>query len=173
MTIIASYPLGRAWHVVYTVPRGEFQARDSINSAGFPVFLPIERRKIYRRRKRVMVEAPLFSRYLFARFDIEREDWGAIQSADGVVTLVLNNQVPVRVPDAAIDKLRLAESMGLLDRTAAPKVGMAVLATEGPFVDWVGKIMRARTGDRADVLFKLFGAERLVNMPLEKLREVA
>lgn len=171
--MIASYPLGRAWHVVYTEPRGEVRAKADIQACGFPVFLPMEKRKVYKRGKRLMIEAPLFSRYLFARFDIEAEDWGKIQSAEGVVTLVLNNQVPVRVPDAAIDKLRLAESMGLLDRTAAPKVGMTVLATEGPFVDFIGKIMRARTGDRADVLFKLFGAERVVTMPMEKLREVA
>jgi transcription antitermination factor NusG len=170
--IPASFPVGGRWYVVYTAPQAERRAVDGIMHLGFECFLPMERR--VRRKPRVkpqVYEAPLFPRYGFVRFDINRDGWGGILETDGVMDLLRPNNVPVSVPTTIIDGLRLADSIGLLDHTQPPKLGSLVEVTDGPFSGLLGKIMRARSGDRVDVLLKILNGAVRSTFPLSMLRE--
>jgi transcriptional antiterminator RfaH len=139
---------------------------------GYDVLVPFEKR-IQRKPgcKARAYESALFPRYGFVRFGIENDHWGEIKAAAGVLDLVRTNSVPRTVPDQAIEALKLAEAVGTFDRTVPPKVGVKVEATDGPFSGFIGTIIRARTGDRVDLLAKILGAERIVTMPLSTLRE--
>ena len=170
--IPACFPLGPRWYVFYTHVHNEKRAGEKIQELGYDVLVPFEKR-IQRKagKKPREYESPLFPRYGFVRFDINEMAWGRITEADGVIDVVRSNAVPRCVPDARIDELRLAINMGLLDRTVPPKVGVQVESTEGPLTGFIGKILRARAGDRVDVLFNILGAERVVTTPLSALRE--
>lgn len=168
-----SFPVGKKWYCVYTEIHNEKLADRSIAALGFETFTPFEKRILRKpNRKPRIYEAALFPRYGFVRFDPNDYRWGAILEAKGVVEILKNASVPSSVPDSLIDGLKLAVRMGNLDKTKPPEVGMRVEATDGPFTEWVGKIMRAKGKDRARVLFSLFGATREVEMPLTMLRVV-
>ena len=168
-----SFPVGKKWFAFYTHIHRERLANDSIAALGFEVFTPFEKRVVRKaNRKPRIYEAALFPRYGFVRFDPNDHRWGKIMDAKGVVEILTTSSVPRSVPDQLIDGLRLAVRMGNLDKTKPPEVGMRVEATDGPFVDWVGKILRSKGKERARVLFSLFGATREVEMPLTMLRVV-
>lgn len=170
--IPASFQLGLRWYAFYTKPQAEKTAGADIRDMGYDVLVPFEKR-IQRRpgRKPRPCEAALFPRYGFVRFEINDDTWGAILDAEGVVDLIRTSGIPRSVPDSVIDGLRLAESMGLLNRTMPAKVGQMAELFEGPFTGFVGKIIRARSDDRVDLMFKLLGAERVVTAPISTLRE--
>lgn len=170
----ASYPLGRAWYVFRSNIKCEFKAEAGIKALGFEPFIPRERKSVIRRRRKVILESPLFTGYGFVKFDVEREDWGNIKSVDGVDDILKNNDLPVRVPSHEIDKIKLAEKFGLFDRTKKPmpfNQGDDVEIGEGPFSGFIGKVMRARSGDRVDILLDFFGSTREIVIPLLHIRE--
>lgn len=172
--IPASFPSGYRWYVFSTYPRKEKEAEKAVRDLGFSVFIPFEK-KIRRRpgRKPMPYERAYFPCYGFAHFDINDKRWALIRKADGVLDVLRSvDGIPVAVRDSAIDELHLAESMGILDQTKPPKAGIEVEVMEGPFSTLMGKVLRARSGDRADILFKgILGAERMVTLPLSFLRE--
>ena len=172
--IPASFQMGLRWYVFYAHPRAEKRAQKSITSLGFTAFVPFEK-KIRRRpgKKPMLYETAYFQGYGFVQFDINDKRWGSIIDADGVADVLRTMSVPRPVPDAIIDGLKLADSIGLLDCTKPPKAGIEVEVTDGPFASLFGKVLRARSGDRADILFKgIMGATTMVTMPLNVLREV-
>lgn len=170
--IPASFPVGERWYVFYTEPQAEKRAQESIAALGLLVFVPFEKR-IQRlpRRKPREVELALFPRYGFVRFDINLDAWGAIPGAKGVVDLLRADMIPQSVPDGAIDGLQLADKIGAFDRTKPPSAGMPVEITQGPFAGFIGKIRRARSAERMEVLVKFLNAEIAATVPLSALRE--
>lgn len=171
--IPASFPSGLRWYAFYSHAKCEKKAEEAIRDLGYPVFVPFEK-KIRRKlgRKPFQYDAAYFPRYGFVQFDINRLEWGAIVEADGVIDLIRNASIPCAVPDSVIDTLQLMQNMGLLDATKPFKAEMPVEITDGPFRELFGKVQSARSGDRAKVLIKgLFGADRIVDVPLAFLRE--
>ncbi len=79
----------------------------------------------------------------------------------------------MRVPDGFVESLKHAEQLGLFDRTKLPApfpIGSSVmLDSSGPFAELIGKVKRARTRDRVDVLIKYLNRELLVNVPIMRL----
>lgn len=171
--IPASFTSGKKWFVYVSSPREEKKSAADIELLGFPCFVPTERKiKRPRHRKPYVMETALFPRYGFVQFDINLDPWGSINEARGVIGLLKANNVPISIQDERVDALKLAQSMGIFDRTKPPKVGMAVEVTSGPFEGWIGKIERARTADRMDVLLRMLGGERRATVPLGSLREL-
>ena len=162
------------WHVVYTAVAAESRACESIAALGFTTFCPFEKRiRRLPNRKPYAYSTAYFPRYAFTRFDID-QNWPAILAAKGVADLLRNNGDPVPVADRVIDALMVAERVGLFDRTKPPAVGMTVEVTAGPFTGLIGRIRRARTGERMDVLLRILGnAEVTTTIPLTALREHA
>jgi transcriptional antiterminator RfaH len=172
-----SRPLGRGWHVVRTNVHCEVRARLGIEALGFPVYLPCETRIVRHARRKIPVKRPLFPRYLFAAFDAEREAWGAIKTTYGVEYLLYGDpDVPARVPDTAIERLRRAEAAGEFDLTkpgASFALGASVRIEEGPFADMVGEVKRADSKHRVAVLLSFLQRTITVEVPAAMLRAVA
>lgn len=166
-----SYGLGERWFVFTAEPGREKAAEESIRELGFQAFVPCEKRIRRVRNRRVEREYALFSGYGFVRFDINRDPWGAIVGAKWVFDLLRMDRVPQAVPDKVVDGLHVAISAGAFDHTKPPNVGMPVEITEGPFASIIGKIKRARTNERMDVLLTFLGTEIVATVPLLALRE--
>lgn len=163
----------RNWYVFYTYARAEQAACDAVSKLGFPVFVPTEKRiqRLPNGKPRPQEKA-LFPRYGFVQFG-PADPWSQILDADGVMDILRHDLTPIAVPDDVMNKLRLAQKLGVFDHTKPPEVGTEVQVTSGPFGGWIGKILRCRTGDRADVLLKFLGAECSATIPLMALKEIA
>ena len=171
-----SHPLGRAWHVVRTNVNCEARAKLGIEALGFPVYLPCETKLLRHARRKIPVRRPLFVRYLFVAFDAEREPWGAIKTTHGVEYLLYGDpDVPARVPDAVIERLRRAEAAGEFDMTrsgASFAPGAAVRVEEGPFAEMIGEVRRADSKHRVAVLLNFIHRTITVEVPASMLRSV-
>ena len=146
------------------------KATAGMEDLGYPVFCPMQRSYKRTRGRKVATDSPLFPGYFFTQFDRDTDGWGEIDHIDGVLGILRNGTTPIRIPGTDIDRLRVAESIGVFDKTKPPKVGIEVEATDGPFAGWIGKIVRARSSDRVDVLLGFLGGVVEVNMPLSSLR---
>lgn len=161
------------WHVVYTATNAELSAHGEISKLGYPTFCPIEKRlRRAPNRKPQIYSAAYFPRYGFVQFAPGRCNWPEILAAKGVLDILRNNGKPIAVADRVIDALKVADGLGLFDRTKPPAVGMRVEVTAGPFAGAFGRIMRARAGERMEVLLKMFGAEVSTTIPIMALREI-
>lgn len=168
-----SYQSGNLWFVFYTHIAAEKRAERSVSDLGYKTYVPFEKRILRRPGKKPrQYETALFPRYGFVNFDPNRDEWGEIKYADGVYDILRNNSVPVSVPERFIGGLRVADDLGTFDRTKPPRKDLQVLITHGPYADFVGRVVKARSKDRVKVLLKMFGTERAVDIPLMHLREV-
>lgn len=179
-----SYRSGPGWYVVYTSPQAEVSTVKALVAAGYGAYAPVERKVVVRRRRKVDVEVPLFSRYAFVSFDPNLDDWGPILKVDGVEVLLQNGDVPSRVPTAWIDGIRKAEEYGVFDRRRAAPDGFnvkdVVRITEGPFMGlnatiegFVAKLKSATATKRVKVLMNFMGQATRMEMDVTEMERVA
>lgn len=165
-------------YVAYTSPQCETVVRDQLKVMGFRPYMPIERSMKTVRRKRVEVEKPLFSRYLFVELQ-PMQDWSAILAVKGVEDVLRNNDVPSRVPSAWIDMLRKMEEAGSFDRRAGVqpfKIGESVRISDGPFAglqaqiqSFVTKLTNVQAHRRAKLLLQFLGSIEVDVVALERV----
>lgn len=185
------FPAGAAWYVLSAEPgadrvfptrQGEWRARlvDDVLDLGFDVYQPRERRIKMRRRQHVEVVEPLFSGYLFVRFDEWRDDWQRLFDVKGVEDVLSNCDRPSRIPTPWIEALRRAETAGAFDRTpdSTFKVGDVVRIADGPFAgltarieQLVFKLKSARASKRVKVLMEFLGAQTMFELPVASLEK--
>lgn len=91
---------GARWYAVYTKPNEEQRAESNLRAWGVETFAPLVRDGGEARRAR-----PLFSRYVFARFEAERQ-LQRVSYTRGVSRVVTSGGWPLEVCEEAIDVLR-------------------------------------------------------------------
>lgn len=160
------------WHLAFTSSRAEGIVCNELKELEFQSFSPVEkvRRKV--RGRKLEFEVPLFPRYVFVRFDPMSSQWRQILDVSGLVDVVRESasSMPLRMPDVEVERLQLAEKLGIFDRTKPMQAGVEVEIMDGPFAGFVGKVARARSDDRIDVLLQFLGTERLSVVPITALR---
>lgn len=191
----ASYPLGRAWFVVFVSATemhwskdekaseernrdvGYFPVERAINELGFETYVPVETKREMVSGRRVVLVQPVFGRYVFVRFDREADDWGEIKREDqfsrGIkgVHRVLRDafDAPIRVPDTVMSFIRWAETAGVLTPTRGLAPGATVEIEGGPFAGLIGKLKSASKHKRAKVLLKMLGTVDVETCFLKKI----
>lgn len=171
-----SFPLGRAWYVVSAFSRSEDDIEREVIDLGFEAYVPRQKVKRIVRGRRVEQEVALFPGYLFVSFDHDRDNWAFILDIDGVIEILRNSNVPVRVNATIIDRLRRAEAAGQFDKTkpgAEFSEGQEVEIMEGPMAGLIAKIKSARAKNRIKILTNLFGTAIVSDIDACKLRRVA
>jgi len=172
--IQASFSTGKRWFCFVTSPGQEKAAGAEIRKLGYQVFTPFEKRILRRPNKKPrQYEVALFPRYGFVQFDINKDEWGAILGIDEVTDVLRTCGVPRCAEQEKIDALMLAASMGIFDKTKPLSVGMTVEITDGPATGFIGKVLRARTDDKIDIVLEIFGAKRLTTVPMTKVKEIS
>lgn len=169
-----SFPLGRAWFVVFVSSNEMRWSKDKhgnwdfpvvrrIEEEGFETFVPVEQRTIVRRGRKQVQTVPLFGSYVFVRFDREADDWGILNGDDieGVHFIIQDTfNIPIRVPDKEIDRLRRAELAGAFDLTKPCSIfqeGDDVEIREGPFAGLIAKVRSAHPHKRVKLLLEGLG----------------
>lgn len=158
--------IGRRWYVVQAQPTKEYVARREIAKRGFEAFLPecIEIVHYPRANGRggrpaiARAKLPLFTGYLFVRFDAERDEWGQIGELFGVLGIVRRDDKPIWVDDAWLEQLRVDDVAGIW---IVPKGGKLELVIGEPI--WRARRRRLRQKARiaAGNLYLAGRAERL------------
>lgn len=161
------------WYVVWTKARSERDICEEISDFGFDAFTPIERRKRFKNGHKFIYEQALFPGYVFARFDLTDGSWSAINHIDGVRSILCNgNGDPCPVPPGTTEKLRTLQNLGVFDHTKTPEFqpgASVILNGDGAFAQFVGKVLKVRSADRALVLTKYLNQELLIDVPFERL----
>jgi transcriptional antiterminator RfaH len=91
---------GARWYAVYTKPHEEQRAESNLRAWGVETFAPQVREGGEGRRVR-----PLFSRYVFARFEAERQ-LQKVSYTRGVSCVVTSEGQPLEVCEEVMDVLR-------------------------------------------------------------------
>ena len=128
-------PVTSAWFLVRSKPRQESVALTHLARQGYESYLPLFATEKLVRRKSIVVQEPMFARYLFVRLDTtgQGQSWSPIRSTVGVSELVCFGSRPARVDDALIATLRERAATQQADPITLFAHGDNVRITEGAF----------------------------------------
>ena len=101
------------WHVCTTGINQEFIALHKLLADNFEAYLPTGKRQVRHARQEKIRIFPVFSRYIFVRFDAGEPGFiTKVRCTDGILDILANNSRPVMVPEWAIDDIRQREAKG-------------------------------------------------------------
>ena len=165
----------KQWFVAYTVPSGETHGIAEISGLGFECFGPSAERWAMRRGRRKLLREPVFPRYLFVRFNEERDKWGKILEQNSIVTLLRPKSTlrPVAVADRVINLLRRADENGVFRASSVLQTGDNVQIQEGPFRDLIGRVRSASPRKRVKILLAVLGGETVVDVDACAVKKLA
>jgi transcription antitermination factor NusG len=114
---------------------------------------------------------PLFPGYTFV---LIVSGWWNARWAAGVRRLVMDGQVPARVPDAVIAEIRSRERNGFVELSKPARLapGMRVRVISGPLHDQIGLLAVLRPHERVLVLMHLLGGEQRVELARSAIEAV-
>ena len=123
---------------------------------GFTTYLPRLRVRKMVHGRRITVTPPLFPGYLFIA--IQNGRWWDARWSPGIISLILDHDVPAKVPDAVIDEIRRREVGGLIELARQGiKRGARVRILRGPFEGHLAIYHDSKPRDRIEVLLQLLG----------------
>lgn len=162
------------WFVFYADPQREKLASLRLKERGYEVYLPLERGYRIINKRKTVVERPLFPRYGFVAIDLETQDFYKLRGTEGCRDVLRLAGIPKSIPTSVVDGFRSAEELNTFDRTKTPALaeGDKVRVT-GPLADYIGRVVKADSHARIQVLFELFGQDTTVITSLDKIKRVA
>ena len=93
------------WFLIYTKPHQEERAKENLENQGFETFLPMIAYEKIKQPKLYSLK-PMFPRYLFTTFNVEKNNWLHIKSTRGVSHIVVFGENLTKVPNSVIDYLK-------------------------------------------------------------------
>ena len=144
------------WFIVSCKPKQEFDAERNLRTLDIGVYLPVYNRRIKKNKTKVDRVAPLFSGYLFARFDIH-EFYQKVKYTKGVKTILGYNEYLWTIADEKIRDIQSRENNGLVvlrKREERFSKGDKILIDEGDFEGWEG-IFQEELPDRERAIIML------------------
>jgi transcription antitermination factor NusG len=143
---------GQQWYGLHTRPRHEKIVVQRLEERGVTTFLPLVTEVHRWSDRKKSVQLPLFSCYVFAKFNPNRVERLRVLRVEGVFGLVGAGGEGTPIPDAQIDTVRsLVETQ--LPWSAHPflKIGQRVRIRSGA-LDGMEGILVSRNGDRTLVI---------------------
>ena len=160
-----------SWYLVHTKPRQELLALENLERQNYSCYLPTMPVEKIRDNSTVMVEEPLFPRYLFIRLDSsdQGKSWTPIRSTVGVSQLVHFGARAAKVDDALVELLRQREQAMPLD--AMFHNGDLVVITDGPFAGIEAIYQTADADRRAFILLEILSKPVSMQIDPGRLRK--
>lgn len=169
----------RVWIALYTAPNAEIAVRNAVLGLHaenpYEVLLPTGMVEMMHARRKMMVDRPVFPRYVFAGIPHGRS-WYPLKSVTGVAGVLSSNSEPQSLNPRAVSLLRAAmEADAFTEEKTSPfKAGdrVKVLVGQTPVEAFVESVGRLLPGQRIDVMFRMFGKEHRRSVPVDQLRAV-
>jgi len=135
------------WFAAHTVPRHEKHVSGQLKDREIENYLPLYRTvRLWKNRRRVELELPLFPSYLFVRIPAHKRV--EVLSVPGVVYLVGSKREPWPVPEFEVEAMR----SGLEQRNPKPHAYLAVgeraRIRYGPLAGLEGVLLRMKNSLR-------------------------
>jgi transcriptional antiterminator RfaH len=162
----------KRWFVAHTHANAELKAAQHLNRQNFEIYLPRYLKVRSHARKRELVQAPFFPRYLFIHLDVERDRWRAVRSTVGVSDILCNGETPMPVPDDIIVDLRAREDDNgnvRVNKVVPFKAGDRVRILMGSFAEQMGIFDCETDAERVRVLLQLLGRTVKIQLPVDAI----
>src|SRR5579859_313328 len=140
------------WYAVYTRSRHEKSVADHCGQRGVTAFLPLYNVQRRWKQRRAEVSLPLFPSYLFVH--IALRDRLRILGMPGILSLVSFNNTPVMVPEAQIECLKQATTLGRAEPYVYLHSGRRVRVTSGPLAGLEGIVIQIKNRVQVIVSFE-------------------
>ena len=167
----------KRWYAVYCQAQKENMAREQLENQGFEAYLPLYKKLRRHARQMRETDAPLFPRYLFVSFDVDRDQWRAVNSTRGVVGLVnFKTDTPQGIADRIITDLRSTQDDGGLVSLAALelfKPGEPVRILEGAFAGHVARYQKMSDHERVEILINFLNQDVRLQLPVFAVEKAA
>jgi transcriptional antiterminator RfaH len=162
------------WYLVHTKPRQEKCALENLQRQGFQCYLPTLPSEKLRQGMLMVMDEPLFPRYLFIRLGHEDSapSWSPIRSTKGVSRLVSFGVEPAKLADSLVESLRAQEAAVQAVPERLFKPGERIRLTEPPFADIEGIYQMADGERRVMVLIELLSKQVQVRVAPANLRKL-
>ena len=158
--------LNRQWYALYVNVRREKVTAAALHNRGFEKFLPFGRTRRRWSDRIKELEVPLFSRYLFCRFNVQERH--RVLTTPGIEYIVGIGKIPVPVPDVEISAMETVMNAGV---TTQPwpflQTGQWVRIEEGALSGLEGILLDFRAGCRLVISVTLL--QRSVAVEIDRL----
>lgn len=164
------------WYVVRTKKPNADSVADVVREQGITVCCPTEKvvKRLPRKRIKVAVESPLYSRYFFVRLVKFEAAWLGLMTFDGVDCLLGNGETPQPVPERFIAKIQSGCSGELVDRSKLFLAGERAVVTLGPFASFEGVVSKDEgSGHEVDIEIDIFGRMTPCRIGIDHLTKLA
>ncbi|MDB5597398.1 MAG: uncharacterized protein JWM36_4359 [Hyphomicrobiales bacterium] len=173
----------KVWYVVICNVNCEKRAELGLRQKGFVTYLPLLKKTVVlgRRKAKVSVERPLFTRYLFVSSLRREMPFYHLRSTNGVESIVRSDGLPIPIPGELIEEIMAREDKGEFDSTREPRdlkevgltIGQSTEVVSGPFQGVKATIRKLLPGWRAEVLIRMMGHDMPFRMGLADLKVVS
>lgn len=162
----------KRWYVIQIKHKCEELAESNLQNQKFETYNPMTVEVRIHKGQPMNVECPLFSGYMFVRFDIEQDRWKAISSTKGVYKLLTATDTRCTpLPAGFIEELRRKEGKdGCITEDKAVTalrefvIGEELQVDSGVFKGFTGICQRVK-GDKIVILLSLLGGKTAVELP--------
>jgi transcriptional antiterminator NusG len=139
--------LDRRWLCMQVRSGCEFRSALGLQERGYEYFVPVFKQKRQWSDRTKIVEVPLFTGYVFLRFDAK--NMHPVITVPGVIRFVGTGKMPTPIENSEIEALQLTTRAGL---TCGPcaflEIGQEVEIRLGPLAPLRGKIVRFKNKQR-------------------------
>ena len=159
------------WFVIRTRGRHEKKVDRLLRLREFEVFLPLVPRESQWHDRRKIIDWPLFTGYVFARFGLRST--AQVLGTPGVVTIVRQDGVPAAIPDADIENVRrlaavVSETGALPEPTPMVQCGQHARIGKGPFTGVYGVVVQRRGSGRVLIQIGLDAIGQGIKIEIEE-----
>ena len=157
------------WYLIYTKPRAESTAEANLRNQGYEVCSP----KISFAEKEETRTEPMFSRYIFTRFDIKQDNWSSIKSTIGVSHIVSFGSKLAIVPTELVNYIKKISDKNCIYKqinlSSEYHEGDKVTVTRGILKGNEGVFLSTSSKKRVKVLLKILNRTISSDMPISNL----
>jgi transcriptional antiterminator RfaH len=154
--------LEQNWYVAYTCSRHEKSLAEQCEQRGITTFLPLYAVQRHWKKRRAEVLLPLFPSYVFVRMALAERF--RVLSLPGMVSLVSIRGVPAVVPDAQIEPLRKAVTLGRAEPCVYLQSGKRVRVTSGPLLGLEGTVQEIKNKVHVVISFECMNRSVLISL---------
>jgi len=164
----------RNWYVLQTKPKKEGEAKSYLSTKGVEVFNPLIETFIPRNGRISKELKPLFSSYIFAKFELE-QNYPLVRWARGIKRVLGFGGYPTSVSEEVIEMIRKrTDDSGVIRKTNQFKFNDMVRIKSGPLKDLSGIFERwVSDNERVRILLNLIGYQPAIEIHCSLVEKVA
>ncbi|MCU0663045.1 MAG: hypothetical protein MUC50_12050 [Myxococcota bacterium] len=156
------------WYALHVKSNQERKTQAFLEGRGVTCFLPCYEQLTLRRGKRLTLQRPLFSGYLFVHLDLHGPQRIEVLKAPGTARIVGFGESPSPVSEQIIESIRILVSATGGEVAPHPliRAGQEVRVVEGPFRGATG-VLHMAPGRKARLVIEVAFLGRAVAVPIE------